>query len=38
MAKQQIGVIGLAVMDKNLVLNIERRGYSISVYNRRSEL
>lgn len=36
MAKQQIGVIGLAVMGKNLALNIESRGYSVSVYNRSS--
>lgn len=34
MSKQQIGVIGLAVMGKNLALNIESRGYSVSVYNR----
>lgn len=37
MAKQQIGVIGLAVMGKNLAMNIESRGYSISVFNRSSE-
>ncbi|SDJ11700.1 NADP-dependent phosphogluconate dehydrogenase [Alteribacillus bidgolensis] len=37
MDKQQIGVIGLAVMGKNLALNIESRGYSVSVYNRSSE-
>lgn len=34
MTKQEIGVIGLAVMGKNLAFNIESRGYSISVYNR----
>lgn len=34
MGKQQIGVIGLAVMGKNLALNIESRGFSVSVYNR----
>lgn len=34
MAKQQIGVIGLAVMGKNLALNLESRGFSVSVYNR----
>lgn len=34
MSKQDIGVIGLAVMGKNLALNIESRGYSVSVYNR----
>src|SRR5699024_297226 len=32
--KQQIGVIGLAVMGKNLALNIESRGYHVAVYNR----
>ncbi|WP_110112682.1 NADP-dependent phosphogluconate dehydrogenase [Bacillus sp. CGMCC 1.16541] len=37
MSKQQIGVIGLAVMGKNLALNIESRGYSVAVYNRSSE-
>jgi 6-phosphogluconate dehydrogenase len=34
MSKQQIGVIGLAVMGKNLALNIESRGYSVAVFNR----
>ena len=37
MSKQQIGVIGLAVMGKNLALNIESRGYSVSVFNRSYE-
>ncbi len=37
MTKQQIGVIGLAVMGKNLALNIESRGYSVSVFNRSSD-
>ncbi|CAL8897175.1 NADP+-dependent 6-P-gluconate dehydrogenase [Bacillus pumilus] len=36
MSKQQIGVVGLAVMGKNLALNIESRGFSVSVYNRSS--
>lgn len=31
---QQIGVIGLAVMGKNLAFNIESKGYSVAVYNR----
>ncbi len=35
--KQQIGVIGLAVMGKNLALNIESRGYSVAVFNRSYE-
>ncbi|MBP1996503.1 NADP-dependent phosphogluconate dehydrogenase [Paenibacillus eucommiae] len=34
MTKQQIGVVGLAVMGKNLALNIESRGFSVSVFNR----
>lgn len=34
MKKQAIGVIGLAVMGKNLAYNIESKGYSVSVYNR----
>lgn len=37
MSKQQIGVVGLAVMGRNLALNIESRGYSVSVYNRSPE-
>ena len=34
MKKTDIGLIGLAVMGENLALNIESRGFSISVYNR----
>lgn len=34
MNKTDIGLIGLAVMGENLALNIESRGYSVSVYNR----
>lgn len=37
MSKQNIGVIGLAVMGKNLALNIESRGYSVAVFNRSYE-
>lgn len=37
MSKQQIGVVGLAVMGKNLALNIESRGYSVAVFNRSYE-
>lgn len=36
MTKQQFGVIGMAVMGKNLALNIESRGYSVALYNRTS--
>ncbi|MDH5400866.1 MAG: decarboxylating NADP(+)-dependent phosphogluconate dehydrogenase [Candidatus Heimdallarchaeota archaeon] len=32
-----IGLIGLAVMGQNLVLNINDNGYSVSVYNRTHE-
>ncbi|MCP0886443.1 NADP-dependent phosphogluconate dehydrogenase [Ligilactobacillus sp. WILCCON 0076] len=34
MNKPQIGVIGMAVMGKNLALNIESRGYSVAIFNR----
>jgi len=34
MAKYQFGLIGLAVMGQNLVLNVERNGFRVAVYNR----
>lgn len=34
MSKPQIGIIGLAVMGKNLALNIESHGFSVALYNR----
>ncbi|MBB6636409.1 NADP-dependent phosphogluconate dehydrogenase [Cohnella thailandensis] len=34
MAKANIGVVGMAVMGRNLALNIESRGYTVAVYNR----
>jgi 6-phosphogluconate dehydrogenase len=34
MAKKDIGLIGLAVMGENLVLNMESHGFSVTVYNR----
>ncbi|WP_138750945.1 NADP-dependent phosphogluconate dehydrogenase [Paenibacillus sinopodophylli] len=37
MSKQQIGVIGLAVMGKNLALNMESKGFSVALYNRSPE-
>ena len=37
MTKQNIGLIGLAVMGQNLVLNMESNGYSVAVYNRTAE-
>ncbi|WP_085247235.1 NADP-dependent phosphogluconate dehydrogenase [Gilliamella mensalis] len=37
MSKQQIGVIGMAVMGRNLALNIESRGFSVAIYNRSKD-
>jgi 6-phosphogluconate dehydrogenase len=37
MSASDIGLIGLAVMGQNLVLNMERNGYQVSVYNRTEE-
>ena len=34
MDKPQIGVVGMAVMGKNLVLNIESRGNTVAIFNR----
>jgi len=33
-ANSDFGLIGLAVMGQNLVLNVESRGFTVSVYNR----
>jgi 6-phosphogluconate dehydrogenase len=35
--KADIGLIGLAVMGENLVLNMESKGYTVAVYNRTTE-
>jgi len=35
--KADLGLIGLAVMGENLVLNMESRGYCVAVYNRTVE-
>jgi len=35
--KSDIGLIGLAVMGENLVLNMESKGFRVSVFNRSSE-
>ncbi len=35
--KADIGIVGLAVMGENLVLNMESKGYTVSVYNRSTE-
>ena len=34
MAQSQMGVVGLAVMGENLALNIESKGFRVSVFNR----
>lgn len=34
MKKAQIGVIGMAVMGKNIALNIESKGFTVAIYNR----
>jgi len=34
MGKADIGLIGLAVMGENLVLNLESKGFQVAVYNR----
>lgn len=34
MAKQQIGVVGMAVMGSNLARNMASRGFSVAVFNR----
>lgn len=35
--KSDFGLIGLAVMGQNLVLNVESRGFQVSVYNRTTD-
>jgi 6-phosphogluconate dehydrogenase len=37
MKKADIGLIGLAVMGENLVMNMESHGFSVAVYNRTRE-
>ena len=34
MADADIGLVGLAVMGENLVLNMESKGFTVAVYNR----
>ncbi|MEJ8853935.1 decarboxylating NADP(+)-dependent phosphogluconate dehydrogenase [Variovorax robiniae] len=36
--KSDFGLIGLAVMGQNLVLNVESRGFQVSVYNRTATI
>jgi 6-phosphogluconate dehydrogenase len=38
MSQCDIGLIGLAVMGENLVLNMESKGFSVAVYNRTTEV
>jgi len=38
MRKADIGLIGLAVMGQNLVLNMERNGFTVAVYNRTTRV
>ena len=37
MDKADIGLIGLAVMGENLVMNMESKGFSVAVFNRTTE-
>ena len=37
MSKAEIGLIGLAVMGENLVLNMESKGFKVAVFNRTVE-
>ena len=37
MGNSDIGVIGLAVMGENLVMNMESHGFTVSVFNRTTE-
>ena len=37
MSKADIGLIGLAVMGQNLVLNMNDHGYTVAVYNRTTQ-
>ncbi|AMA64883.1 6-phosphogluconate dehydrogenase, decarboxylating [Candidatus Arsenophonus lipoptenae] len=37
MLKQQIGVVGMSIMGRSLALNIESKGYSVSIFNRSKE-
>ena len=37
MKKADIGLIGLAVMGENLVMNMESKGFTVAVFNRTTE-
>ncbi|MBR1672569.1 MAG: NADP-dependent phosphogluconate dehydrogenase, partial [Fretibacterium sp.] len=35
--KADIGLVGLAVMGENLIMNMESKGFTVAVYNRTVE-
>ena len=37
MSKADIGLIGLAVMGENLVINMESKGFTVAVFNRSTD-
>lgn len=37
MSKQNFGVVGMGVMGSNIALNIESKGYTVSIFNRSEE-
>ena len=37
MNKANIGLVGLAVMGENLVMNMESKGFTVAVYNRTAD-
>lgn len=37
MTKANFGVVGMAVMGRNLALNVESRGYTVAIYNRSGD-
>ena len=37
MKKADIGLIGLAVMGENLIMNMESKGFTVACYNRTVE-
>ena len=37
MQKADIGLVGLAVMGENLIMNMESKGFTVACYNRTVE-
>ena len=37
MQKADIGLVGLAVMGENLIMNMESKGFTVACYNRTTE-